>query len=185
MKMIRDNWVFVCGQANAGKTFWIKKHLEKIPAAFHKRVFIYDFNSNDYQEFEGMNIWNVQEGNQEEIESFMKKVYKQGNCLAVFDEADNYFLFPSDMIRRFVNTARNRGIGAFVNAKRSKSIQPVYRNRFTHLVIFRTSLPEDIKYLEQWAGVQKGDFSYLRNLAQGEFIEIDLTNNIISGVKKL
>ena len=184
MKIIRDSWIFVCGQANAGKTYFIRKHLEKIDT---RDVYVYDFNSNDYQDFKGkhFHVWSVEEGSQEEIESFMKDVYKKGNCFSVFDEADNYFLFPSNMIRRFVNTARNRGIGAFVNAKRAKSIQPVYRNRFTDLVVFRTTMPEDIHYIEQWAGVQKNDFLFLRNLQQGEFIHIDLINNNVSEISKL
>lgn len=182
MKFHRDSWVFVTGQANSGKTFFIKKHLEKIP---QNKLFVYDFNGNDYEEFCEAYIWDVSEGSQEEIETFMKKVYKQGNCFSVFEEADNYFGYPSEFIRRYVNTARNRGIGAFVNAKRAKAIQPVYRNRFTHLVIFRTTIPEDITYLEKWSGAGKGEFEKLRTLSQGQYIECDLEHGDIKDIDML
>ena len=181
MKFKRESWVFVTGQAGSGKTIWIKEHIKKIPKNL---CCIYDFNRNDYQEFEKIqNLWNVESGSQIETEEFMDRVYTNGNLICVFDESDNYFSYPSENIRKFVNTARNRGIGAFVNAKRAKAIQPVYRNRFTHLVIFRVTIPEDIKYLESWAGAQKGEFELLRSLKTGEHIVVDLEHSEISEIQ--
>lgn len=182
MEFKRDDWIAVIGQADAGKTYWISHHITEIP---DNRLYIYDFNCNDYQQFKNAHLWNVTVGSEKEIETFMKEVYKQGNAFAVFEEADNYFLYPSDFIRRFVNTARNRGIGAMVNCKRAKSIQPVYRNRFTHLIVFRTTIPEDILYMERWAGVEKGAFAHIRNLAQGDHIHVDLVHGEISEVERI
>ncbi len=183
MKINREGWLFVTGQADMGKTFWIKRHLEAIPK---DRAYIYDFNRNDYQEFKNtQNLWNVNYASQKEIEQFLKIVYGKGNCFTVLEEADNYLLYPSDFIRQFVNTARNRGIGCIVNAKRAKAVQPVYRTRFTHLVLFRCIIPEDIDYLESWAGTGKGSLALLRGLEQGQHVIIDLTHQQISEVKKL
>lgn len=182
MKYSISDWIAVIGQANAGKTYWISHHIEKIPDS---KLYIYDFNNNDYQDFKKAQLWNVQEGSQEEIEKFMKIVYTRGNAFTVLEEADNYLLFPSNFIRRFVNTARNRNIGAMVSCKRAKSIQPVYRNRFSHLIVFRTTVPEDIEYMEKWAGVPRGNFDCIRTLEQGEFIHCNLVNGDIAEVNKL
>ena len=183
MKFTRESWIFVTGKAGYGKTVFIKEHIKKLPLNI---AYLYDFNRNDYQEFkENQNLWNVETGSQKETEKFMDLVYNHGNCFTVFDEADNYFLYPSEKIRRFVNTARNRGIGAMVNAKRAKSIQPVYRNRFTHLILFNVSIPEDIRYLEDWAGVPKGEFKILKRLKIGEHLNIDLEKSLIVKEKPL
>ena len=68
-----------------------------------------------------------------------------------------------------------------VNAKRAKSIPPVYRNRFNVLVIFKTLLPEDIEYLSKWAGLppeQARIFEHdVSRLEQGEHIIINLDNH--------
>jgi len=182
MEFKRDSWVLVSGQADAGKSYYIRHHITEIP---QNKLFIYDFNCSDYQDFKKAHLWDVQEGSQKEIESFLKEVYKQGNCFVVLEEADNYILYPSEFIRRFVNTARNRGIGAMVNCKRAKSIQPVYRNRFTDLIVFRTTIPEDIDYMEKWAGVQRGEFAHIRNLAQGDHIHVDLVHGEVGEVERI
>lgn len=182
MKFNRESWIFVSGMAAHGKTYWILEHLRHIPK---NACCILDYNRNDYQEFiKNQHVWNVQTGSQKEIETFMNTVYKQGNMFTVFEEGDCYFLYPSEDIRKFVNTARNRGIGAFVSCKRAKSIQPVYRNRFTHLVLFRTSLPEDIRYLEQWVGVPKGGLDHLKNLKVGQHVICDLITSTVSEIQE-
>lgn len=183
MKIDREDWIFCTGKSGYGKTFFIKKHIEAIPQG---RAYILDFNCNDYQEFlKNQNLWNVRFGTQEEIEEFMKIPYGQGNCFCVLEEADNYLYYETGMVRRFVLTARNRGIGAFVSAKRAKAVKPVYRNRFTHLILFHNDLSEDIAYLENWAGYDRGRLEYLRKLQVGEHVIIDMTKNTISDVKKL
>lgn len=183
MKIDRESWVFITGQADSGKTYWIKEHLKAFPDG---KVYIYDFNRNDYQEFiKIQNIWQVEYASQKEIEAFLRIVYERGNCFTILEEADNYLLYPSDFIRQFVNTARNRGIGCIVNAKRAKAVQPVYRTRFTHLVLFRCIIPEDLEYLESWSGTGKGSLGFLRNLEQGEHVIVDLAHQEVSEVKKL
>lgn len=196
MRINRESWLFVTGQAGQGKTDWIKKHLRAIPAG---RAYIYDFNRNDYQEFvKSQNIWMVDYANQKEIEHFLRAVYSIGNCFTVLEEADNYLLYPSDFIRQFVNTARNRGIGCMVNAKRAMAVQPVFRTRFTNLVLFRCIIPEDIAYLEKWAGTGKGSLEFLHSIGctcetpdnctcgkVGEHVVVNLAHQKISEVKKL
>lgn len=182
MKFNRESWVFVTGKAGYGKTIWIKEHLKRMPPY---SVCIFDFNRNDYQEFiKNQNYWPVESGSQHETENFLNTVYAAGNSMVILDESDNYLLYPSENIRKFVNTARNRGIGAIVNAKRAKSIKPVYRNRFTNLVLFHVSIPEDINYLEQWAGVEKDTLAALRKLEIGEHILINLNDSTVSEIQK-
>ena len=183
MKINRESWIFITGQADTGKTYWIKEHLKAFPS---DKVYIYDFNRNDYGEFaDRQNIYFTSYASQEEIEDFLRLCYGKGNCFVVLEEADNYLLYPSPFIRQFVNTARNRGIGCMVNAKRAKAVQPVYRTRFSHLVLFRCIIPEDIEYLESWSGTGKGSLELLRNLEQGEHVIVDLAHQEISEVKKL
>ncbi|NJD76273.1 MAG: hypothetical protein FIB08_04150 [Candidatus Methanoperedens sp.] len=182
MKINRENWIFVTGKAGAGKTFWIKKHMEAIPP---EMLYIYDYNQSDYQKFKSANLWNVQYGSQSEIEEFLKIVYAQGNCMAILEESDNYFQYPSEILRRFVNTARNRGIGSIVNAKRAKSIKPVFRTRFNYLILFQNTLSDDIKYLEEWVGIDKGGLEILRTLKTGEHIILNLDSQEVSEVMKL
>ncbi len=183
MKINRENWIFISGMADTGKTYWIIQHILHMP---NNICYIYDFNRNDYQQFKNSQyVWDVDFASQGEIEDFMHLVYEKGNSFTVFEEADNYFMFPSDFLRQYVNTARNRGIGAIVSAKRAKSIKPVYRNRFTHIVLFRTLVPEDIEYMEQWAGTGKDSLQFVRNLEQGEHVVIDLIHGQISEVRKL
>jgi hypothetical protein len=183
MKIKREDWIFITGQADSGKTYWIKAHLKEFPK---DKAFIYDFNRNDYQEFiPSQNLWQVTNGNQKEIEQFINYPYKKGNCYVVLEEADNYLLYPSEKIRKFVNTARNRGVGCMVSAKRAKACQPVYRTRFTHLVLFRCTIPEDIEYLESWAGTGKGSLGFIRSLDQGQHVIVDLQHQQVSDIKKL
>lgn len=182
MNFNRESWIFITGQAGFGKTIWIKEHIRKMPPY---SCCIFDFNRNDYTEFiKNQNYWQVESGSQHETEQFLDTVYAVGNTTVILDESDNYLLYPSEKIRKFVNTARNRGIGAFVNAKRAKAVKPVYRNRFTDLILFHIAIPEDIRYLEEWAGVEKRRLEVLRDLQNGEYITVDLTNSIISEIHK-
>lgn len=182
MNIKSNDWVFVTGQADSGKTYWMKAHIKKFPVG---ECYIYDFNSNDYQEFNKQWVWSVQQASQEEFEEYLKIVYSKGNCFCIMDESDNYLEFPSQFIRQFVNTARNRGIGAIVNAKRAMAVKPVFRNRFTHLVLFRCIIPEDIDYLEKWAGTGRGSLQHLKTLGQGYHVIIDLQKQEISEVQRL
>lgn len=181
MNVKGHDWVFVAGMAGHGKTIFIREHVKKIPKS---KNYILDYNVNDYQDLEGRaNIWDVEIGTPEEVEQFMRIVYEQGNCFVTLEEADNYISEPNQFIKRFVNTARNRGIGAFVNCKRCKSIPPVYRNRFTHLVIFKTNLPEDLDYLAGWAGLPKKDSIIHReapNLKIGEHLIVDMFSHEVT-----
>ncbi len=183
MKINRELWIAAFGQAGSGKTFWTKEHLKAFPKDM---AFIFDFNAYDFKQFKDtQNLWVVEYGTDGEFEQFLKIPYERGNCFVVLEEADTYLYKPSEFTRRFVLTARNRGIGCIASFKRSKNIQPIFRHRFTHLVLFRCTIPEDLDYIEKWIGVTKGTMSFLRNLKVGEHVIVDLMNNSISEVKKL
>lgn len=178
-----DSWVLVTGKAGYGKTVFIREHIRKIPMS---RLYILDYNVNDYQDFlKTAHIWNNQTGSMSEIDEFMKIVYRRGNVFCVLEESDNYLFQPSEFGRRFVNTARNRGVGAFVNAKRPMGIKPIFRTRFSHIVVFHIDLSEDIEYIEKWAAVEPGTLEKLRNLKIGEHIIINLLDSTISDVQRL
>jgi hypothetical protein len=183
MKITSRDWIFVTGKAFSGKTYWIKEHAKHVPKG---RLAILDFNSNDYQEFsKRAYLFNVETGLLPETEEFISWAYRHGNLEVILSESDNYLRNPSPIIRQFVTTGRNRGIGCIVDAKRPKSVPPDYRTRFNYLVLFQTSLPEDQEYLEDWTGQPKGSFSRLSTLKQGEHIIVDTDNETISEVKKL
>jgi len=184
MRVPSDAWVLVAGKAGAGKTYWIRNHIQRIPAP---RVFILDYNVNDYQDFipTAASVWSVKTGTRREIDEFLNIVYKRGNCFAVLEEADNYLRSPSPTAQRFVNTARNRNIGCFVNVKRAKSIPPQFRTRFNRLVLFKVTLQDDIDYLEDWTGTESGSLSLLRDLDLGEHIIVDLDDQTVSDIKRL
>lgn len=190
MKINREHCIALMGKAEAGKTWYIIEHLKKIPAG---KVYIFDYNQNDFNDFiKTQHVWHNQSGSIEEFEHFIQIPYDAGNCMVVLEEADNYLASSTPIIRRFVTTARNRGCGMMVSCKRAKSILPQYRARFTHLILFHNDLIDDIQYIEEWIGIRKEKEkakaleTTLRSLAlRGEYIEVNLIESSISGVKRL
>jgi hypothetical protein len=184
MKIKSDDWLYITGKAKYGKTTWIKEHARAIPP---ERLYILDYNANDYTEFVSTpaHVWQVRTGLKEEVAEFASITYRRGNCFDIFSESDAYFDSDNPSINMIVRTGRNRGIGAMVDGKRPMSIRPSFRTRFNYLVLFHTDLPEDIEYLEKWAGQPKGSFQILRSLQTGEHIIVNLDDQTVSGVKKL
>lgn len=190
MRFNRETSLCCLGKAEAGKTRFLIEHIKKLPV---DSAYIFDFNANDFREFEKtQNLWLNESGSIQEFEKFLNIAYGKGNCMVVMEEADNYLSSDTPIIKRFVTTARNRGIGMMVSCKRAKSILPQYRARFTHLILFHNDLIDDIQYIQEWIGIKhEKDKAMqfektLRGLAlKGEFIEVDLVNSAISGVKKL
>lgn len=181
MKLNQHDWLFIAGKAGHGKTVWIREHLKKIPK---EKNYVLDYNVNDYQDLEKYcQIWDVEIGTPEEVEQFLRLTYEKGNCFVTLEEADNYISEPNHFIKRFVNTARNRGIGCMVNCKRPKSIPPVFRNRFTKLIIFKTDLPEDLDYLASWAGLESKNsiiHQQAPNLKVGEHLIVDMFSHEVT-----
>jgi hypothetical protein len=185
MKWDSVTWVFVTGKAFTGKTFFIRKHIEALPKS--RMVAIYDF-TREYEDLakkKNIQVWQVRRGTKEEIEEFTSKVFNRGNCTVVYSESDNYLAMNSDVLLAMVTTGRNRGINAIVDGKRPMSVKPSYRGRFNKLILFQTSLPADIEYIEDWTGQGRGSFEMLKTLGQGEFIEADLDLQTVSEVQKL
>lgn len=183
MRIKGHDWIFCTGKAGAGKTYWERAHAAKIPG---NRLYILDYNVTDYQDMASRaNLWNVQSGEQWEIDKFLSAVYSAGNGYTILSEADNYLRAPSPMMVRFVNTARNRGIGCMMDAKRAKSVKPEFRTRFNYLVLFKNTLQDDIEYLEQWAGTGRGSLARLRTLDIGEHLIVDTDRQTISDIQKI
>jgi len=185
MEWTSRDWVGVFGKAYSGKSYFIHKHLEKLPKS--RKTYVYDF-AHDYADLakkSNIMVYAVKHGTQEEIEEFIQLVYKEGNCTVVLSESDNYLQMTSPVLLAFVTTGRNRGINCILDGKRPMAVKPSYRGRFNRLVLFATQLPADLEYLEDWCGTEKGGMDVLRTLETGQFIEVDLDKQIISGVKKL
>jgi hypothetical protein len=185
MKMNSRDWIFVTGKAFSGKTHWIRAHLAAVPAT--RKTYIYDFTAEytDLSKMKNTRVWQVQRGTPDEISEFAGIAYGEGNCTVVLSESDNYLRMNSPVLLAFVTTGRNRGINAIVDAKRPMSVKPEYRSRFNHLILFQTTLPDDIEYLEDWTGAGKGNLEILKTLEQGEFIHADTDRQIIGPVQKL
>jgi hypothetical protein len=178
-------WVFVAGKADMGKTTFEREHIRALPKT--RQVFIYDF-ANDYAEFDkakNIAVYHVRTGTLEEWENFASFVYNAGNCTVVIAEVDNYLRMNSPITLALVTTGRNRGVNLMGDGKRPMSVKPDYRTRFNRLIMFRTSLPSDIEYLEDWTGQGRDSLQILKTLEQGEFIEADLDKETISPIKKL
>ena len=185
MHMNSRDWVFVTGKAFSGKTYWIRRHMAAMPAT--RKVYIYDFTAEyaDLAKKKNVRVWQVERGTPDDISDFMGVAYNEGNCTVVLSEADNYLRVNSPVLLAFVTTGRNRGINAIVDAKRPLSVKPEYRSRFNHLILFQTTLPDDIEYLEAWTGSGKGSLAKLKTLGQGEFIHANTDTQEISGVTRL
>lgn len=185
MKFTSREFIFVTGKAFTGKTYWIKRHLREIPKK--RPIVIYDFNHEFTEEAKAPNtgVWLVARGTTAEADEFLNLAYRAGNCTVVLSESDNYIRSPSTVIKAFVTTGRNRGINAIVDAKRPMSVPPDYRGRFNKLVLFQTTLPDDIEYLEKWTGTGKGSLRHLYDLKQGEHVVFDADRQELSGVKIL
>ncbi|WP_321504720.1 hypothetical protein [uncultured Methanoregula sp.] len=188
MRIRSNQAIAVCGKKERGKTTWIKAHLKPIPPG---RLYVLDFNSNDYQDLKplGVNVWNYEGGGQHECEEFINTCYTMGNVFIVLEEADNYLHSKSPSITRFVTTIRNRGGGHIDNFKRPMSVLPVFRGMYDFIVLFQITAPEDIDYLEKWAGTGKGSLEFIRSLQVGEHVIINLNakvgENPIGPVQKL
>ena len=185
MKFDARDWDFVTGKAFSGKTFFIRAHIAAIPT--NRKVYVYDM-THEYRDLakkKNIDVWLVKTGLPDEFEEFLQIPFNRGNCTVVLSEADNYLNKDSPVIKQFVTTGRNRGIGAIVDCKRPKGVMPQYRVRFNDLVMFQTNLPESIEYLEDWCGTGRGSLEVLRTLKQGEFIICDLDEQQLSGKKRL
>jgi hypothetical protein len=185
MKFDARDWDFVTGKAFAGKTYFIRAHIDAIPKK--RPVYIYDM-THEYKDLakrSNINVWLVKTGLIREFEEFIEIPFNRGNCTVVLSESDNYLNKDSPAIKQFVTTGRNRGIGAIVDCKRPKGVMPQYRVRFNDLVMFQTNLPESIEYLEDWCGTGRGSLEILRTLKQGEYIICDLDEQVLSGIKRL
>jgi hypothetical protein len=185
MKFNARDWIFVTGKAFAGKTYFIRAHMDAIPLT--RQVYIYDMTHEymDLAKKRNINVWAVKTGLVSEFEEFLEIPYRKGNCTVVLSESDNYLNKDSPIIKQFVTTGRNRGVGAIVDCKRPKGVMPQYRVRFNDLVMFQTNLPESIEYLEDWCGTGRGSLDQLRTLKQGEYIQCDLDEQTLSGKRKL
>jgi hypothetical protein len=185
MKWDSKTWVFCAGKADMGKTTFEREHIKMLPKS--RAVFIYDM-AGDYFEFDkakNIAVYHVRSGSLEEWEDFASMVYDIGNCTVVAAEMDNYLRKESPITPALVTMGRNRGINLMGDGKRPMSVKPDYRTRFNRLIMFRTSLPSDLEYLEDWTGQGKGSLSILKTLEQGEFIEADLDNQTLSDIRKL
>ena len=185
MKMNSRDWVFVTGKAFSGKTYFIRKHLAVIPDT--RKVYIYDFTAEyaDLAKKTNFGVWRVDRGTPAEIEKFCGIVYSEGNNTVVLSESDNYLQINNPVLLALVTTGRNRGVNAIVDAKRPMSVRPAYRGRFNHLILFQTTLPDDIDYLEDWTGSGKGSLEKLKTLGQGEFIHANTDTQEISEILRL
>ena len=185
MKFEARDWDFVTGKAFSGKTYFIRAHIAAIPPNRH--VYIYDMTHEyaDLASSKSVDVWLVKTGLIQEFEQFIEIPYNEGNCTVVLSESDNYLNKDSPVIKQFVTTGRNRGIGAIVDCKRPKGVMPQYRVRFNDLVMFQTNLPESIEYLEDWCGTGRGSLDILRTLKQGEYIICDLDEQTLSGKMRL
>lgn len=179
------DWDFVTGKAFSGKTYFIRAHIAAIPRS--RPVYIYDMTQEymDLAKNTHIHVWPVTTGLIDEFEDFLEIPFARGNCTVILSEADNYLSKDSPIIKQFVTTGRNRGIGAIVDCKRPKGVMPQYRVRFNDLVMFQTNLPESIEYLEDWCGTGRGSLDMLRTLKQGEFVQCDLDDQTLSGKKRL
>lgn len=183
LAMEQTSFVAVTGKAEVGKTTFAKAVIPLIPA---RKLCIYDFNG-DYTEYRERcgEYYRVRYGKEWEAADFMRRIYNKGNIFAVFDECDLYFTNANDFLKQFVVTLRNRVGGALCIFKRSKSIRPDIRSRFDFLVVFQTSLPEDIKYIAEWTGYDPRELEFLKTLGKGEFVVFDIRKQEKTGPFRL
>jgi len=185
MKWDSRSAVLVTGKAYTGKTYFIRAHVAKMPPS--REVWIYDFTDEyrDLAKKKHIMVWTVKRGTLDEVEDFTGRAYKQGNLTVIYSEADNYLAMNSPVLLAMVTTGRNRGINIVVDAKRPMSVKPAYRGRFNKLILFRTTLQDDIEYIEDWIGTGRGSMEMLKTLDIGQYIEVDLDNQEVSEIQKL
>jgi len=166
----QPKWYMVTGRPGSGKTYWIRAHLRTIPQSM---LHILDYNGNDYQEFKQADrcIAKVTE----DIDDFLWRTYRKGNCVVVLGDCDSYIRVNemSQIKKTFINTARNRGITCILDAKRVKNLPLDVRGRVNYSVIFQKTEDKDIQAHEEWACESKGFFNGLRKLRVGEHVVYD------------
>ena len=149
----------IVGQRGSGKT-QLAKHLAKQYLSKSIDIWIYDVN-NEYLDLEiRYTISSVHRyipkdvGDIEEFEDFIWKAWRHKRIVVLIEEADLY-ANPHSIPRAFKNLVargRHRKIGMILITRRIASMHKYPCSQAKHFFIFRTILPNDIKYLKEFIG---------------------------------
>lgn len=173
MRFTSDDAILIIGKRKTGKSTLAKILIGLITS----ELWIFDY-CFDYSRFKAKCrvYYNIKYGDAGEAATFMRRAYHRRNCFIIFDEADNYFTPGNTFLTRFMTTCRNWGIGFIAICKRTKAILPSVRASINYIIAFRITMPEDIKYLEEWLEYPSGYLKFLMGLQLGEFVVFDVDN---------
>lgn len=151
-KIKQTDGIIIAGQKGSGKTEWVKKYLNDLTIPF----IIYDPNSEYLSDFPN-NTYVPQTEEVTEFSNFCKAVWNKGNIIMVVDEAEGVLREHSPLppyAYQIVRRGRHRGIGLIILTRRPAELNKTVISLSEYVILFRFFLPNDIKYLGQFIGVE-------------------------------
>lgn len=170
-KIKSDEVTYICGKRQTGKSYM----LEHIAKGFPKYV-IYDGATHQHQNM-GVVVRKIEEfiaeldkgtphivcqpytDGQEIFDKYCKEIWKRGNMVLMIEELGNYCdsFSASEYFDMITRVGRNRGIGIIALNQRPSRIWNNFVGLIEHWIIFRTELPRDLKFLEEYIGEQRAE----------------------------
>ena len=157
----------ILGLTGAGKSTLLKWLLMKIK----KPIYIYDSEYEHRKFKENMVIIRPKQTYDiYEFEVWNKYIWRQGNLVYAIENIDffakSYKPLPF-YFAKLVGLGRKKGIGLIMTTRRIADVHKTPCSQVKHWFLFKTFLPNDIKYLKQFIGDIANE---LANLDNHEFI---------------
>lgn len=163
--IIKTNEVItVCGKRGSGKSFLMKKIIEKI-----SNFILYDLNhehnikgaiiSSDIRHFKQLLergfkkiIYHPSSEDKKEFDYVCELVFATGNIMFFVDEADRLMdrWSLSVSVGKIINRGRHKGIGICCVTRRIADLNKSPVSQSHHIFVFQQFLPNDIKYLKEF-----------------------------------
>lgn len=105
--------------------------------------------------------------NTETVENYIlafKECLKIGNYCLIVDEIDEYansYGYMCDEVREIIRRGRLQGIGLIANTRRPHLIHKDIRANADHVISFKMTEDDDLKYMSKWYGCSKGEIRQL------------------------
>lgn len=152
-----DKVVF-CGQSGTGKTT-----LERSILSRYKRVLVFD-PDDEYEEYPDIRTLKKDQevthcryipdtDKPEELEEIAKLVWRKQNTLLMISEAEIYLPVYRGLLPwmfKLINRGRRRNIGCIADTRRVANLNKTVVGLAEWIVIFRHTLPNDLKYLREF-----------------------------------
>lgn len=181
----------ITGKKESGKSFFTKNVIFKF-----QRIIVWDYNHEHIGDFITTDlkqivpafnsgkkhiIYRPMVKTESQLNLFCGEVLKCNNLMCVIEEAPIFFTswynrtMPN--AKALVDTGRFQGIGLTVTARRILKLAVDIPYNADNIIIFKMERPQDKKYLAEYVGLDKDEFSRrMDNLKEHGFMWYDGSN---------